>query len=164
MTYKELNDLIISAEASGPENFWEYECEFFMLFYNRFSRTPLADIPDVAFMFMEISSWLGMSFRDGVWQYYESGASQKGKFERVISYLKTNVEDEMADIYAHGIHDYDNERYQKSYDYPREWLDDSDDIDKWLMANGKYVFKWMYDLILDHKNEVLKMAENQPGS
>ena len=34
MIYNAINELIISAESSGHENFWEYDGEFFMLFYN----------------------------------------------------------------------------------------------------------------------------------
>ena len=63
---------------------------------------------------MEISNWQGMSLRCGVWQYYESGAFQKGKFERVLSFLKTKNEEETASIYACGIHDYANEKYQEN--------------------------------------------------
>lgn len=52
-----------------------------MLFYDRFKNMSFVDILDSAFMFMEINNWQGMSHRCGVWQYYESGAFQKGKFE-----------------------------------------------------------------------------------
>ena len=60
----------------------------------------------------------------------------------------------MADVYAHGIHDYANKRSQK-YDYPEEWLDESEEIDEWIKDNEEYIYKWMYDLILEHKNEAL---------
>ena len=57
MTYNAINKLIVSIESSGHENFWKYEGEFFMLFYNRFKDTPFADIPDIAFIYMEINNW-----------------------------------------------------------------------------------------------------------
>lgn len=158
--YNDIYDLIVSAESSGHKNFWQYDGEFFMLFYNKFMYTPFTDIPDIAFMYMEINNWQGMSVRCGVWQYYESGAFQKGKFERVLSFLRANGEKEMADIYAHGIHDYADGRYQKNYDYPEEWLNDSDKVDGWLMDNEEYIYKWMYDLIMEHKNEILRLGEN----
>ena len=160
MTYNAINELIVSAESSGHENFWEYDGEFFMLFYNRFKYTPFTDIPDIAFMYMEINNWEAMSVRCGVWQYYESGAFQKGKFERVLSFLKTNGEEEMADVYAYGIHDYASERYQKNRDYPEEWFEETEKVDEWIIKNEKYIYKWMYDLILGHKSEVLKFGEN----
>ena len=160
MTYNTVNELIVSAESSGYESFWEYEGEFFLLFYNRFKDAPFMDIPDIAFMYMEISNWRGMSARSGVWQYYESGAFQKGKFERVLSFLRANGEEEMADIYACGIHDYANEKYQENYDYPEEWFDEAEEIDDWISANAEYIYEWMYDLILEQKSEVLKLGEN----
>ena len=95
-----------------------------------------------------------------VWQYYESGAFQKGKFERVLSFLKANGEEEMADVYACGIHDYANERYQNNYDYPEEWFDEAEEIDDWISANEGDIYKWMYNLILEQKSEVLKLGEN----
>lgn len=71
MTYNAINELIVSAESSGHENFWEYDGEFFMLFYNSFKYTLFTNIPDIAFMYMEINNWQGMSIRCWVWQYYE---------------------------------------------------------------------------------------------
>ena len=161
MIYNAINKLIVSAESSGHENFWKYDGEFFMLFYNQFKYTPFTDIPDIVFMYMEINNWQGMSVRCGVWQSYESGAFQKGKFERVMSFLKANGEDEMADIYACGIHDYANKKYQKGSDYPEEWFDETERVDEWISDNEGYIYKWMYDLILEHKSEVLKLGENQ---
>lgn len=92
MTCSAINDLIVSAESSGYENFWEYDGEFFMLFFNKFRHMLVVDIPVIAFMYMEINNWHGMSVRCGVWQYYESGAFEKEKFEWVWSFLRTNGE------------------------------------------------------------------------
>ena len=160
MTIVAINELIASVESSGHESFWKYAGEFFMLFYDRFKDTPFTDIPDIAYMYMEISNWQGMSVRCGVWQYYESGAFEKGKFERVLSFLNTNSEEEMADVYACGIHDYADERYQKDYDYPEEWFDEAERIDEWISNNEGYIYKWMFDLILEHNSEILKLGEN----
>lgn len=160
MTYDAIDELIISAGSSGHESFWEYNEAFFMLFYSRFKDTPFVDIPDIAFMFMEMSNWQGMSAQCGVWQYYESRAFETGKFERVLFFLKTNGEEEMADVYACGIHDYANEEYQKDYSYPEEWFHETDTIDEWISNNGAHIYKWMYDLIMSHKSEVLKIGES----
>ncbi|MDE7293981.1 MAG: hypothetical protein K2N72_06125 [Oscillospiraceae bacterium] len=157
MNFNTVNELIDSLESSGYENFCEYETRLFMLFYDRFGKMPFTEIPDVAFMFMEISSWTGMSLRCGVWQYYESGAFQKGKFERVISFLDSENECEMSEIYACGIHDYANEKYRDNFDYPEEWLDESEKIDQWIYDNEIYICRWMYDLILKNKSELSKM-------
>lgn len=158
MTYNAIKELIVTAESSGYENFWKYDGDFFMLFYDEFKYTPFADIPDIAFMYIEINNWQGMSVRCGVWQYYESGSFQKGKFERVLSFLRANGEEEMADAYGCGIHDYANDRYQKNYDYPEEWLDDAEEADEWIRRNEETIYKWMHDLIMGHKSEVLKLG------
>lgn len=159
MTYDGIEELIVSAEAAGYERFWEYEGAFFMLFYGRYKDTPFTDIPDVPFMYMEINNWQGMSVRCGVWQYYESGAFQKGKFDRVLSFLKANNEEEMASIYAYGIHDYANEKYQKDEEYPEEWFDEADKIDQWIGDHEEYLYQWMYNFMIHHQNEVLKLHE-----
>lgn len=159
MTCDAINELFVSAESSGYEMFWKYDAEFFMLFYDKFKNTPFADIPDIAFMYMEINNWQGMSLRCGVWQYYESRAFENGKSERVLSYLRDNNEEEMSSIYACGIHDYSNEKYRENYDYPGEWLDEADKIDEWIRDNEVHIYKWMRDLILNHKSEVLKFGE-----
>ncbi len=39
LSYNAIKELIVSTESSGHENFWEYDGEFFMLFYNRFKNT-----------------------------------------------------------------------------------------------------------------------------
>ena len=78
----------------------------------------------------------------------------------MLSFLKANGEEEMADVYACGIHDYANEKYQENYDYPEEWFDEAEEIDDWISANAEYIYEWMYDLILEQKSEVLKLGEN----
>lgn len=161
MTDQAISEKIISAELSGDKSFWKHAGDFFMLFYHRFKSTPFADIPDIAFMYMELNNWHGMSVRCGVWQYYESGAFQKGKFERVLSFLRATGEEQMADVYACGIHDYANERYQKGSDYPEEWFRETEKVDEWISDHEEYIYKWMYHLILEHKSEVLRLGKNQ---
>ncbi len=157
MNFKTVNELIDSLESSGCDNFYEYETQLYMLFYDRFGEMPFTEIPEIAFIFMELDDWMGMSLRCGVWQYYESGAFQKGKFERVISFLDSQNECEMSEIYACGIHDYAKEKYRDNFNYPEEWSDESDRIDRWISDNEEYIYKWMYGLILGHKSEILKM-------
>lgn len=121
MSYDTLNKLIVSLETSGYEMFWKYDDQFFMLFYDKFKSMPYANIPDSAYMFMEIHNWKGMSQRCGVWQYYESGAL--------------------------------------NYNYPEEWIDESNKIDIWISDHEIYLYKWMYNLILEYKSEILKLGE-----
>lgn len=67
----------------------------------------------------------------------------------------------MADAYAHGIYDYANERYQKGSDYPEEWFEETEKTDEWIGSYEEYIDQWMYDLIMEHKSEVLTIGENQ---
>jgi len=160
MTHNSIEELLLAAGSSGYEGFWEYDGAFFMLFYDRFRNVPAAGIPDLPFLYMEISSWRGMSARGGVWQYYESRAFEKGKFERVLSLLKRNGEEEMAAVYGWGIHNYADETYQEDYNYPGEWLDEAEKIDKWIRDKEGYIYQWMYKLLLAHKSELLELGQN----
>lgn len=166
MTYDTLNELFSSLEASDNENFWTYDGKFweydgkvFAMFYEKYKNVRFMDVPDIPFLYMEMSNWQGMSLRCGVWQYYESGAFENGKFERVLSLLHAKNEREMALIYQYGIHDYSNEKYQENYDYPEEWINESDKIDKWISNHEKHIYMLMYGLLLENKTEILKLIQ-----
>lgn len=158
MTYETLNNLLISYEKTDITELYKYDYDLVMLFYDIFKDTPFTEIPDTAFMFMEIDIWFGTSMRGGVWQYYEINSEEQGKSERVAEYLKSNGGyDDMADIYAFGIHDY--QKYAEISEYPEEWLDEADKIDDWIYENEYYIYQWKKDLISSHKNEILKLAK-----
>lgn len=164
MTYDMLNDLIISYENTDISELWNYDYVFFTLFYDMFSDKHFSEIPDVAFMFMEIDNWQGMCQRCGVWQYYENISYECGKSERIINYLKSQNENEMVDIYAYGIHDYYNYEHKDNtseYEvgYPQKWLDESEKIDDWIMNNEEHIYIFKRNLIIFHKNDILDMAE-----
>lgn len=158
MTYKNLNKLLILYEKSDVENLYKYDYDLFTLLYEVFKDTPFAEIPDTAFMFMEIDNWFGTSMRGGVWQYYEINSEERGRSERAAEYLKSQSGyDDMADIYAFGIHDY--QKYAESDEYPEKWLDESNKIDDWIYENETYIYQWKRNLILNHKDEILNLAE-----
>lgn len=159
MTYDLLHDLLISYEQVELSELWNYDYSFFTLFYDIFEDKPFMKIPDVAFMFMEIDNWQGMCQRCGVWQYYENISYECGKSERVIDYLKSHNENELADIYAYGIHDYCNYEHNGNFDYPQNWLDESEKIDDWIMDNEEHIYKFKRNLILSHKSDILNIAE-----
>lgn len=159
MTYDLLHDLLISYEQAELSELWNYDYSFFMLFYDIFEDKPFMKIPDVAFMFMEIDNWQGMCQRCGVWQYYENISYEFGKSERVIDYLKSHNENELADIYAYGIHDYCNYEHNGNFDYPQNWLDESEKIDDWIMDNEEHIYKFKRHLVLSHKSDILNLAE-----
>lgn len=166
MTCESLKDLLISYEHTDLSELWNYDYSFFMLFYDIFSDKNFSEIPDAPFMFMEIDNWQGMCQRCGVWQYYETISYECGKSERVINYLKSHNENELADIYAYGIHDYCN--YESNVDfseyevgYPQNWIDESEKIGNWIMDNEEHIYKFKRNLIISHKSDILNLAENK---
>ncbi len=78
----------------------------------------------------------------------------------MIALLKAAGEEEMADIYGYGIHDYANETYQEGADHPEEWLDETERVDRWISAHEAHIHRWLYELIMEHKSEVLNLSEN----
>lgn len=60
--------------------------------------------------------------------------------------------------------DESNIKYSENYNYPEEWFDEADKIDKWISDNEAYLYKWMYDLILEHKSEIFRGDIFQKGS
>ncbi|MBQ1339838.1 MAG: hypothetical protein IIY35_04345 [Ruminococcus sp.] len=168
MRYDSINDLLVTYEETAPEELPDVEYYIFMFLYEVYEETPYQDIPDAAFMFIELDGWQGMSFRCGVWQYYENGSFEKGKLERAADYLRADGEEKWADIFSSGIHDYADEKYQietetDTFPYPEEWLNDSDIIDDWIDENEIYISEWKRRLILSHKDEILKLAEDNKG-
>lgn len=164
MTYDALYDLLISYENTDLSGLWNYDYSFFMLFDDIFCEKHFSEIPDVAFMFMEIDDWQGMCQRCGVWQYYESISYESGKSERVTAYLKEHNQHEMAEIYAYGIHDYFGYEHKENtpeYEvgYPQKWLDESEKIDNWIMDNEEHIYKFKRNLIISHKSDILNLAE-----
>ena len=161
MTAEQLNELLLSYEETEAKALFECDYTLFSLLYSIYKDTPQKEIPDTFFMFMEIDGWQGMSQRCGVWQYYESGAYEKGKLERAADYLKAQNEKEMADIFSLGIHDYAAPEYEENCGYPQEWLDEAENIDKWIYDNEEYIYNWKRRLVLSHKDEILKLAEDK---
>ena len=166
MTYRSIEELLNIYSETSPEKLYETEYFIGMFFYDIYRDTPYQDIPDFAFMFMETDGWQGMSERSGVWQYYENGALEKGKLERAAAYLRADGEQEWADIFVSGIHDYANEKYNVHGDtvpYPEEWLEGSDKIDDWIYSNESYINEWKRRLILAHRDELIRLAEDNKG-
>ena len=143
-----LNDLIKQAEEITPEKFYLVETDLFMEFYYWESK------PSFAVAFMGISSWMGTSQRGGVWTYYES--TDREMISVTIEYLKNyDGYDELLKMYMLGNHDYWDEKYQDNYDYPQEWLDESEIIDQWLDENEIEINKLLQLIIVENKSNIV---------
>ena len=105
--------------------------------------------------FLMISSWFGISQRSGVWTFYESADSHE--IEITLQYLKTTNENELADIFKKGIHDYQNPIYTENFNYPKEWIEESEKIDKWISDNEDLLWKWEYRLLINNRDLITSL-------
>ena len=46
-------------------------------------------------------------------------------------------------MYTMGIHDYHNEKYLENYNYPDEWIEESEIIDKWIFENEINIYRFL---------------------
>lgn len=161
MTYDSLNDLLVSYEETEADLLFEFDIVFFDLFYYQFNDFEVKDIPMYALGFLEIDTWQGMAQRCGVWQFYESRSYEPQKFSAVINLLKSQGEDEFVKVFASGIHDYANPKYAEKFNYPDEWLEQSDTINNWIYDNEEKIYQWKRKLILSHRDEILELSDNK---
>lgn len=137
-----LDDLIKRAEETTPEKFYLVETDLFMEFYY------LENKPSFAVAFMGISSWMGTSQRSGVWTYYES--TDPETINVTIEYLQNyNQYDELLKMYMLGNHDYWDEKYKDNYEYPQEWINESEKIDEWIYQNELEIYKLLQFIIVE---------------
>lgn len=127
------------------DDFYLIEPELFLELNN------VKDKPDFVTVFIELSSWKGTSLRSGVWTYYE--AAHKDQVEAVIKYLqKYSLGEEICRMYSLGNHDYCDEKYQDVFEYPKEWIKESEIIDKWIFENEENIIAYMQEIV--RKNRV----------
>ena len=139
-----LKDLINKGlEASGAD-FHQVEADLFIALYT------IEDKPDFVSAFLELSSWMGTAFRSGVWTYYE--ATDQDRVEMIVRYLRQNAADsEISRMYALGNHDYGAEKYQVDFDYPQEWIDESEIIDRWIFNNEENIIVFVQEILRKNK-------------
>lgn len=138
-----LYDKLLQTDA---KNFYTIEGEFFLAFY---SQVPENQRPDCVVAFLTISSWMGSSLRSGVWTYYE-GANPE-EIETTFLFLKEHAVPEFANMFSYGVHDYQNPVYRETFDYPEDWITQSDTIDQWITDNESLIWEWQRNLLLENK-------------
>ena len=52
-------------------------------------------------------------------------------------------------MYMLGNHDYWDEKYQDNYEYPQEWIDESEIIDQWIDQNELEIYKLLQFIIVE---------------
>ena len=135
-----MTDIIKQAIEIPPKDFYLIEPELFTTLYS------IKDKPDFITAFLGLSSWMGTSLRSGVWTYYES--ADKKEIDTIIKYLRGYApENEIVGMYVLGNHDYSDEKYQDNFEYPQEWIDESEKIDRWIFDNEEKIIRFMQDIL-----------------
>lgn len=143
-----LETLFRKIEAADAENFFEYESEIFL------ELDCMTIKPDCVTAFLTICSWFGTSGRSGVWTFYETADSEA--INITLKYLSDNGYNYLKEIFEKGIHDYNKEKYQKNYDYPEEWLEESVKIDDWIKEHELSLWEWKRNILLENKLDILR--------
>ncbi len=56
-----------------------------------------------------------------------------------------------------GIHDYQNPRYAEDFEYPEEWITESEEIDAWIKEHDDWLCHWLYDYLLRNENRIIAL-------
>ena len=127
------------------------ESDIFMHLYRDKDKI---DIPFVK-TFIIVSGWFGTSERSGAWVYYESTSIEDIK--QAVDHLAQIGEVELSNIIDKGIHNYKDEKYADTYEYPQEWIDESEEIDHWIHAHEDWLKQWIYNYLIRNEESFLKL-------
>lgn len=130
----------------GHPGMYRLEADFFIKLYRAFP----ADRPLWVTAFLTVSSWFGTSGRSGVWTFYE--AKDPKEVRAAACYVRKQGDRELADVLEKGLHDYQDPRYAKGWDYPKEWLEEAAEIDDWIEAHRDDLWEWEYRILMAHKD------------
>lgn len=144
------NLLFEKLEKIDHTEFYEIEPDIYALFYN---DDNLCSIPEIN-AFLIVSEWFGTSDRSGVWTFYE--VVNQERVEAAVEFLKYNAFSELADMLKKGMHDYANPKYQENFDYPEEWIGESEEIDLWINQHREWLEKWLFNVAINCKRYALR--------
>ena len=136
-------------EKNSYQEFYKVESEFYLLL----SKAADNDILPCIITFLTVSSWFGTSQRGGVWSFYEVANPEDIKI--TVEYLKQTKEYQIAQMLQMGVHDYQNPIYQDNFDYPSQWIKESEEIDNWIAQHEELLWKWEYKLLLDNRDSIV---------
>ncbi len=140
--YKQLSEIT-------DDCFYQVESDFFMLLY----RIPDENKHQIVRVFLTICNWHSTSLRSGVWTFYET--ANANDLIITLEYLNHTGLTELAEIFAKGIHDYQNPIYAENFDYPDEWIEESDEIDCWISDHEEWLTDWKRNLLIKSKDIIL---------
>ena len=144
-----ISDLYKRLESLSYSDFFEVESDFFT-YLSSISKDQ--SIPCIN-TFLIVSNWMGTSERSGVWVFYES--TNISLIQEAVLYLKAQEDNELACMLEKGIHDYQNPIYSENYNYPDEWITESEQIDDWISDHPDWLRRWLYTFLLDNKEQII---------
>ncbi|SHK23640.1 hypothetical protein SAMN02745136_02030 [Anaerocolumna jejuensis DSM 15929] len=145
----EFEKLYKKLEATDISDFYRVDTDFML------EIISMTDIPDTLRIYSTISQWLGNSLRSGVWTYYEIADTQDLKV--TAQYLSRSSWKEFHNMFCLGMHDYQSPQFIENFDYPQEWIDESESIDKWIWDNEQKLYEWQREFLLTHRDEVCSL-------
>lgn len=127
--------------------------DFFIFFDEFFKDDPAA--PPWAGVYMQVFLWQYMSCHEGAETYYENfyGETDVETIEKTSRYLNQWGFLEIAQWYDFGLLncvDY-------SDPYPEEKWPLCKKIDDWILENPEIIFAYYYDLLMKHRDELLRL-------
>ncbi len=141
----ELERLYEKLKRISYSDLYKVEADFCTYFYTKSESNSDPYIN----AFLIVSNWRATSVRSGVWTFYE--ATNQSDIEKAVEFLQQEYE-ELSAMIKKGIHDYQNPAYAESFEYPEEWIEESDEIDDWIEVHEEQIDKWLYDsLIVNEK-------------
>lgn len=142
----ELERLYQQLAELESDDFYQIESDFCQVLSEDLPETGR---PACVIAFLVITDWFAKSQGSGVWTFYEAGDPEE--IETALQFLKESENQELADIFAYGIHDYQNPKYAEQFDYPEEWIEESDKIDDWIEENEAWLNAWQRNLLLENR-------------
>lgn len=139
----EISKKIEMLKLAQDDELCELELDLFGLIYDKKNTSGIIEC------FLTLSNWIGFSLRDGVWTFYEYTDDQS--IEKTKKFLEIKNWIELTDMYKLGMHDYHNKKYLDNYNYPDEWIEESEIIDNWIFENEISLYKFLKDMILENE-------------
>lgn len=151
---KNIEKLYQKLSEIDNEEFYFVEGEFILELYN---CVPIEKRPLCVIVFFIVSNWFAMSQRSGVWTFYEATAPKD--IELTIQFLEQRGDAEFASIFRYGAHDYQNPKYDGNWNYPEEWIEESEEIDQWITDHENELFMWEKRLLIDNKETICSLFD-----
>lgn len=138
-------------ESLTYRDFFEVESDFFIYL------TSISKDKSISYIntFLIVSNWMGTSERSGVWVFYES--TNISMIQDAVLYLKAQEDNELACMLEKGIHDYQNPIYFGNFNYPDEWITESEQIDDWISNHTAWLRRWLYTFLMEKKEQIIAL-------